>query len=92
MNWKRFKKKVNEMKNFEFQVSFRHQIGRSGPPVQCTKTKSLSLDFHRAIPITNIHSMSNGSSRNVSHERPPLQKQRRKSSDTVLEIDADDLL
>ncbi|KAK6022129.1 hypothetical protein OSTOST_12185 [Ostertagia ostertagi] len=82
LNWKRFKKKV----------SFKHP-SRAIITVPCTKTKSLSLDFHGSmLPKTQINHITNGSYRRSSNERPPLQKQKRKSSDTVLELESDDLL
>ncbi|RCN45413.1 hypothetical protein ANCCAN_08563 [Ancylostoma caninum] len=83
LNWKRFKKKV----------SFKYPSPRTSPALPCTKSKSLSLDFHGALPNTIINHLSNGARRNTSaNERPPLQKQKRKNSDTVLELDSDDLL
>ncbi|KAK5978775.1 TRP (Transient receptor potential) channel family [Trichostrongylus colubriformis] len=83
LNWKRFKKKV----------SFKHP-SRSIVSVPAAKTKSLSLDLHGVIlPKTEIkNQISNGAYRRTSNERPPLQKQRRKSGDTVLELECDDLL
>ncbi|KAK6745872.1 hypothetical protein RB195_012156 [Necator americanus] len=83
LNWKRFKKKV----------SFKYPSPRASPAIPCTKTKSLSLDFHGALPNSLISHMSNGGRRGTTgYERPPLQKQRRKNSDTVLELESDDLL
>ncbi|WKY02200.1 hypothetical protein Q1695_015872 [Nippostrongylus brasiliensis] len=92
LNWKRFKKKVLNP-SIADTVSFKYpSVARATPSIPCTKTKSLSLDFHGAMPITNINHISNGSYRNAGNERPPLQKQKRKSSDTVLELESDDLL
>uniref|UniRef100_A0A7I4YC87 ANK_REP_REGION domain-containing protein n=2 Tax=Strongyloidea TaxID=27829 RepID=A0A7I4YC87_HAECO len=79
LNWKRLKKKV----------SFKHPSRN----IPCAKTKSLSFDLYGSQLSGNQSThISNGSYRTSNNERPPLQKQKAKSSDAALEIDSDELL
>ncbi|PAV58403.1 hypothetical protein WR25_23941 [Diploscapter pachys] len=89
LNWKRLKKRVS----FKSPSPRESLSGLSG--ISGRTQKSSSKSFDEPILENNCHlpGCNNGAkvaTKSISLNRPTLQKQRRKSEDTMLDIDADE--